>query len=213
MSFWNKKTRLKIVIVTTTIMFFGEIIFGYITHSIALVTDAFHMLSDIIALCIAHKAISLSEKRTFTADYTYGWQRAETLGALVNAVFLLSLCFSIFLQAIQRFFQPVPITQPLTVLIVGGIGLAVNILGLFLFHDLHDHHHEHEHETSQDEVEPAPAEVTADITIVTSTSDAPGQAKNLKSQAGAMNMRGAYLHILGDAMGSVGVIISASIIQ
>src|SRR4051794_26324929 len=98
MAFWTKKTRLKIVIVTTTLMFFGEIIFGYITHSIALVTDAFHMLSDIIALSIAHYAISLSEKKTFAPDFTFGWQRAETLGALVNAVFLLSLCFSIFLQ-------------------------------------------------------------------------------------------------------------------
>jgi zinc transporter 1 len=72
--------------------------------------------------------------------YTYGWQRAETLGALVNGVFLVALCLSIFLEAIQRFVEPQIVTNPRLVLIVGCLGLASNILGLFLFHD-HGHSH------------------------------------------------------------------------
>ena len=66
------------------------------------------------------------------------WQRAETLGALVNGVFLVALCLSIFLEAIQRFVEPQHVSNPKLVLIVGCFGLASNLLGLLLFHD-HSH--------------------------------------------------------------------------
>ena len=68
------------------------------------------------------------------------WQRAETLGALVNGVFLVALCLSIFLEAIQRFVEPQTVSNPKLVLIVGCFGLLSNILGLFLFHE-HGHSH------------------------------------------------------------------------
>lgn len=68
------------------------------------------------------------------------WQRAETLGALVNGVFLVALCMTIFLEAIQRFVEPQVVSNPMLVLIVGCFGLASNIVGLFLFHD-HGHSH------------------------------------------------------------------------
>lgn len=68
------------------------------------------------------------------------WQRAEVLGALINGVFLLALCLSIFLEAVQRFFEPQEVGTPQLVLAVGTAGLASNILGLFLFHD-HGHSH------------------------------------------------------------------------
>lgn len=68
------------------------------------------------------------------------WQRAETLGALVNGVFLVALCMSIFLEAIQRFVEPQIVTNPKIVMIVGILGLASNIVGLVLFHD-HGHSH------------------------------------------------------------------------
>lgn len=70
------------------------------------------------------------------------WQRAETLGALVNGVFLVALCMSIFLEAIQRFVEPQVVSNPKLVMIVGILGLASNILGLMLFHD-HGHGHSH----------------------------------------------------------------------
>ena len=68
------------------------------------------------------------------------WQRAETLGALVNGVFLVALCLSIFLEAIQRLVEPQTVSNPKLVLVVGCCGLCSNIVGLFLFHD-HGHSH------------------------------------------------------------------------
>ena len=84
-------------------------------------------------------AIKLAKAKR-TNDYTSGWQRAEVLGALVNGVFLLALCLSIFLEAVQRFFEPQSIANPMLILAVGAAGLASNILGLLLFHD-HGHSH------------------------------------------------------------------------
>lgn len=72
------------------------------------------------------------------------------LGALINGVFLLALCLSIFLEAIQRFFEPQSISQPMLILVVGSAGLASNILGLFLFSD-HGHSHGHGHSHAHDE--------------------------------------------------------------
>lgn len=87
-----------------------------------------------------------------SASNTDQWARAELIGGLVNGVFLVALCLSIFLDAIQRFFEPQEVQNPKVVLVVGGVGLAFNILGLFVFHQ-HSHHHE-EGEHTQDHVEP-----------------------------------------------------------
>lgn len=78
--------------------------------------------------------IKVAGKDNYDPKYSYGWQRAEILGALVNAVFLLALCFMIIIEAIERFVSPQEITNPLLVLIVGGAGLAGNLVGLLLFH-------------------------------------------------------------------------------
>ena len=97
------------------------------------------MLNDVLSLCVGLWAVRIANKES-SKIYTYGWQRAETLGALVNGVFLIALCLSIFLEAIQRFVTPQTVSNPKLVLIVGCFGLASNILGLFLFHE-HDHGH------------------------------------------------------------------------
>lgn len=112
---------------------------GYAVHSLALVADSFHMLNDVLSLCVGLWAVRVANTGS-SKMYTYGWQRAETLGALVNGVFLVALCLSIFLEAIQRFVEPQVVSNPKLVLIVGCLGLASNILGLFLFHD-HGHSH------------------------------------------------------------------------
>ncbi|KAL8867107.1 MAG: hypothetical protein Q9174_005874 [Haloplaca sp. 1 TL-2023] len=111
----SKSTRIIILLAIDSAFFLLELIVGYGVHSLALVADSFHM-----------------------------WQRAETLGALVNGVFLVALCLSIFLDAIQRFVEPQKVSNPRLVLIVGCFGLLSNILGLFLFHE-HGHSHGGEH--------------------------------------------------------------------
>jgi zinc transporter 1 len=77
---------------------------GYAVGSLALVADSFHMLNDVMSLIVALYAIKLSGQQS-DHRYTYGWHRAEILAALTNGVFLLALCFSIFLEAIGRFFS------------------------------------------------------------------------------------------------------------
>lgn len=136
----SKSTRIMILLGIDTAFFFLELIVGYAVHSLALVADSFHMLNDVISLLVGLWAVKVATQRTNSKTYTYGWQRAETLGALINGVFLVALCLSIFLEAIQRFVEPQEVSHPKLVLIVGSFGLASNIIGLFLFHD-HGHGH------------------------------------------------------------------------
>ncbi|KAF9912808.1 hypothetical protein EC991_008670 [Linnemannia zychae] len=139
----SRSGRIILLLVLNVIMFLAEIIVGYMTGSLALIADAFHMLSDVLSQIIALYAIRLAAKTKWEATLSYGWQRAELLGALYNGVFLLALCFTILLDAIQRFFKSEVIEDPKLVLIVGGIGLACNLLGLVLFHDHAGHGHSH----------------------------------------------------------------------
>ncbi|KAI4235863.1 MAG: hypothetical protein LQ352_008057 [Teloschistes flavicans] len=141
----SKSTRIIILLVIDTVFFLLELIVGYGVHSLALVADSFHMLNDVLSLCVGLWAVKVANEKPSSKMYTYGWQRAETLGALVNGVFLVALCLSIFLDAIQRFVEPQKVTQPGLVLIVGAFGLLSNILGLLLFHE-HGHSHGAEHE-------------------------------------------------------------------
>lgn len=126
----------------TSSFFFVEIIVGYATNSMALVADSFHMLSDIMSLIIGFFALRYSKRSQRTERNTFGWQRAEVLGALVNAVFLIALCFSILVESLKRLVEPELIHNPVLVLIVGSLGLLVNVIGLVLFHQ-HGHGHSH----------------------------------------------------------------------
>ncbi|KAF9087010.1 hypothetical protein BGX29_001095 [Mortierella sp. GBA35] len=145
----SRSGRIILLLVLNIIMFLAEIVVGYMTGSLALIADAFHMLSDVLSQIIALYAIRLAAKTKWQPTLSYGWQRAELLGALYNGVFLLALTFTILLDAIQRFFKHEEIEDPKLVLIVGGIGLACNLLGLVLFHDHAGHGHSHGHSNSQ----------------------------------------------------------------
>ena len=109
------------------------------------------MLNDVLSLCVGLWAVRVANTGS-SKMYTYGWQRAETLGALVNGVFLVALCLSIFLEAIQRFVEVQEVTNPKLVLIVGCMGLASNVLGLFLFHEHGHSHGEEGHSHGEDPV-------------------------------------------------------------
>ena len=126
----------------TSTFFLVEIIVGYITNSMALVADSFHMLSDVASLIVGFLALRYSTIGKRTHKYTFGYVRAEVLGALVNAVFLVALCFSILVESMKRMVIPEAVDNAELVLIVGSVGLVVNIIGLFLFHQ-HGHGHSH----------------------------------------------------------------------
>lgn len=65
---------------------------------------------------------------------TFGWARAEVLGALVNAVFLVALCFGITVEACKRFIEVEEIHEAKLLVAIGALGLLVNVIGLCLFH-------------------------------------------------------------------------------
>ncbi|WYZ44173.1 hypothetical protein EsH8_VII_000609 [Colletotrichum jinshuiense] len=154
---WSKSTRISIMLAIDVVFFLVELIVGLVVKSLALTADAFHMLNDIISLCVGLWAVAVARKAT-TDKYSYGWLRAEILGAFFNAVFLIALCVSIILEAITRFFDPPEIENPQLILIVGAFGLASNLVGFFVLgghghshgghshdDDEHDHDHGHSH--------------------------------------------------------------------
>ena len=128
----GKIKTLVLMMVLTTFLFILEIVVGHLSKSNSLVADSFHMLSDLNSLVIALVAIVVSEKKP-SEKLTFGWTRAEVLGSLFNAVFLLALCFSIIIEAIQRMVDPTPLVHIELMLITGTIGFFINIFGLFLF--------------------------------------------------------------------------------
>ncbi|EIW86646.1 cation efflux protein [Coniophora puteana RWD-64-598 SS2] len=165
----SRSARITILLVIDVIFFFVELVVGYVVGSLALVADSFHMLNDVMSLIVALWAVKVAGRRSRDARYSYGWQRAEILSALVNGVFLLALCFSITMEAIERFFSKPDVSNPKLVVIVGCLGLASNVVGLFLFHGKlyiahhcshHGHGHEHEHEHDRDHGASLPLEMT-----------------------------------------------------
>ncbi|CAO3638975.1 unnamed protein product [Mucor fragilis] len=130
----SREVKIYCMLVITGGFFFVEIVVGYYVSSLALIADSFHMLNDLISMCVALWAIKVAKKTQYDPKYSYGWQRAEILGALINGVFLLALCFTILIDSIERFVSPEPVTHPVMVLITGSAGLVANLVGLFLFH-------------------------------------------------------------------------------
>uniref|UniRef100_W5KMZ6 Solute carrier family 30 member 10 n=1 Tax=Astyanax mexicanus TaxID=7994 RepID=W5KMZ6_ASTMX len=130
----GKTCRLIFMLVITVVFFVAEIVAGYAGNSIALVSDSFNMLSDMVSLCVGLMSARLS-RRSGSERCSYGLGRVEVVGALSNAVFLTALLFSISAEAVKRLSRPEPIDDPLLVLVVGSLGLAVNVVGLVIFQD------------------------------------------------------------------------------
>ena len=142
---------MKIFTALVGIYMFIELIVGIVGNSIALQTDAFHMLSDFIALIIASSADHYSKKGSSNKRYSYGLKRAETIGAFFNSSFLAINLFWLARENIESFIRlsKDPVNEILEnniieVLITASIGLLLNILGITLFHE-HSHSHDHNH--------------------------------------------------------------------
>ena len=112
--------RLITMIILTGIMFLAELITGFVTKSLSLQSDAFHMLSDEASLIIGLVAHRISKKPP-TNSMTFGYARAEVLGGLVNSTFLLGICLTLLFEAIERLVETEPIEEPTAFLIVGAI--------------------------------------------------------------------------------------------
>ncbi|MGH3861214.1 cation diffusion facilitator family transporter [Actinokineospora sp.] len=140
-----------------------EFVVGFATSSLALVSDAAHMLTDVVGVGLALAAIMVARRAKAKSHRTFGLYRAEVLAALANAVLLFGVAGYVVYEAVQRFDNP-PAVPGVPVLLAALAGLAANIVSFLLLRD---------------------------------------GAKD------SLNVRGAYLEVLADLIGSVGVLISA----
>lgn len=240
------RVRLLCMLSLTFGFFIVEVVVSRMTASLSMLSDSFHMLSDVIALVVALVAVRFAEKTHATNKNTFGWIRAEVMGALVNAVFLTALCFTIVLEAIERFTEPHEIESPQVVAGVGAAGLLVNLLGLCLFHGHaggghgHSHGGGHSHgnknkrgKTGKKAGNGSSGEETNNLV---GNHNSPGDARprneisckdstevqmngnthyeemdHESDSSSQLNMRGVFLHVLGDALGSVIVVVNALI--
>ncbi|KZL80031.1 cation diffusion facilitator family transporter [Colletotrichum incanum] len=209
----TKKQRLVATIAISGGFFVAELIIGFRTKSLALIADAFHYMNDLIGFVVALLAVIVSERKTSPRSLTFGWKRAQILGAFFNGVFLLALGVSILLQAVERFINLTHVEDPVLILIMGCIGLGLNVLVMSFLHE--DHHgHNHGYETDQDEGESIGESVAGGCTSLSkqTTSD-PKEAKVKHRHGGRdLGMLGVMVHVIGDAINNAGVIVAAIII-
>jgi cobalt-zinc-cadmium efflux system protein len=175
--------RFIISITLTVLILVAEVIGGIWTGSLALLSDAAHVFMDIFALGLSFLALRLS---ALPADdrHTYGYHRLEVLAALVNGVSLLAIALGIFWEGYQRWQAPVQV-RSVELLIIAVIGLIVNLVVAFVLGG-HSHGEEHDH---------------------AHTSEGHAHAQE------DLNLHSAYLHVVGDAISSVGVIVAAVVIM
>lgn len=144
----------------------AEVIGAYMTNSLALLSDAAHMGTDVLALAISLFAVRLS-RRPPDAKRTYGYARMEALGALINGGMLFLVAGYILWEAAGRFRAP-PEVASTGMLVIASLGLLVNLISMRL----------------------------------------------LKAGSGeSLNVKGAYLEVWADMLGSVGVIVGAVVIM
>ena len=160
-----ERKRLLIAITLTIIMMVGEIAGGIISGSLALLSDAGHMLTHSFALIVSFLAIIYS-CRPATKEKSFGFYRAEILAALFNGITLIIITGFIFWEAYKRIINPRPVAE-LEMFIVAVIGLIVNIATALILY---------------------------------------------KASKNSLNIRSAFVHMIGDAASSVGVIAGAVII-
>ena len=160
-----KKRNLFISVFLNAVITVAEFIGGILSNSLALISDAVHNLSDTLALAISYIAMLAGNKKS-NEKKTFGYKRIEILAALFNAVVLIAISLYLFYEAYQRFLNPEPIGSKL-MFIVATIGLAGNLISVFLLH---------------------------------------------KDSSHSLNVKAAYLHLLGDTFSSVGVIIGSVLI-
>ncbi|NXY41355.1 ZNT10 protein, partial [Ceuthmochares aereus] len=193
----GRSSRLILMCVLSLGLFAVEISVAYVGNSLSLASDAFAVFSHLISMIVGLFGVRFSRIRWHKAN-TFGFSRADVLGAFGNSVFAAALMFSIFVEAIKRYINPQKTEKALLVLIVGIAGLFFNVFNYVIFMDCCYCR------APQGDVE---------------TGDAPndqkspeeGPVKKKEKKSEALNIRGVLLHVMGDALGSVVVVVAATI--
>ncbi|XP_050295446.1 zinc transporter 7 [Anthonomus grandis grandis] len=183
---------------------FVELLYGVWSNSLGLISDSFHMFFDCTGL-IAGLVASVITKWKANDKYSYGYVRAEILAGFVNGLFLLFISFFLMSEAVERLIEP-PEVKHERLFVVSVLGLIVNLVGIYAFQHGHGHSHgggsSHGHSHGGHGHGHSHNNHSHDF--------------NIDIDAGGGNsqiMKGVYLHILADTLGSVGVIISAVLMQ
>jgi cobalt-zinc-cadmium efflux system protein len=135
--FHSSHWRLQLAFWTQLVFFAVELAGGILTNSLALLADAGHMLSDVGALGLSILALWWT-LRPPTAKRTFGFHRLEILVALVNGLVLWGMAAFIFSEAVGRFFHP-PVISSRPLIIIAGLGLLVNLLGMAVLYPSREH--------------------------------------------------------------------------
>jgi cation diffusion facilitator family transporter len=164
------------VVALTFVMMVGEIAAGYITGSMALLADGFHMATHAGALGIAAAAYSFARRNANNGRFSFGTGKVGDLAGFASALILMLVSLGIAGESLFRLFQPSTVAFAEATLIA-VVGLAVNIVSAFMLSGSHGHEHGHHH--GHDHHEHGP------------------------SHGGDNNLRSAYIHVLADALTSV----------
>ena len=161
----KSQQRLILSLIVTLIIFIAEVFGGILSHSLALLSDAGHVLTDAFALGLSLVALLIMKR---PSDYraTYGYQRIGLVVALINGVSLVVIALFIFIEAYKRYYAP-PEINTSVMLSIAAAGLAGNLIMAWILGHKHDD----------------------------------------------LNMKSAWLHVLGDTVSSAGVIIAGLIIK
>ncbi|KAM4829036.1 putative proton-coupled zinc antiporter SLC30A4 isoform 2-T2 [Thomomys bottae] len=164
---------------------------GYIANSLAIMTDALHMLTDLSAIILTLLALWLSSKSP-TRRFTFGFHRLEVLSAMISVLLVYVLMGFLLYEAVQRTIHMNYEINGDIMLITAAVGVAVNIIMGFLLNQS-GHHHSHSHS-------------------LPSNSPTIGSGGHSHGQD-SLAVRAAFVHALGDLVQSVGVLIAAYIIR
>ena len=134
------------VVALTTVMMVGEIAVGWLSGSMALLADGWHMATHAAALGIAGLAYLFARQQASNSRFTFGTGKFGDLAAFSSAIILAMIAVQIAYESMNRLIHPVPIAYG-EAIAVAALGLGVNLVSAWLLRDDHDHHgHDHTHD-------------------------------------------------------------------
>lgn len=146
-STWNDKEsrRILLFLCLNIVFMILEFIYGYLSNSLSLISDSFHMMVDSMALCIGLAAAYISKRgaKDIKWQMPFGYMKVESLSALINSLFLVSVSYNLFLKSVDRLMHPQKINvedYDTQLIIVSVGGLIVNLLGLCFLSEDEDEH-------------------------------------------------------------------------
>ncbi|KAF9420342.1 hypothetical protein HW555_003403 [Spodoptera exigua] len=205
----DKRARRKLIIASILCVIFmiGEIVGGYLSNSLAIATDAAHLLTDFASFMISLFSLWVSS-RPATRRMPFGWYRAEVIGALTSVLLIWVVTGVLVYMAIQRVIYKEFEINATVMLITSAVGVAVNlIMGLTLHQHGHSHGgggHGHSHGGNN------PVLNNKERSDSDAESAASGHTHTHAQEN--INVRAAFIHVLGDFLQSAGVLIAAIVI-